>query len=49
VDRTGSKVTIIEQKEKKDYSFMTNIFDLCAECLEMGVVPTPEVSDSVTK
>ena len=47
VDRTGSKVTIVEQKEPKDYSFMTNIFDLCVECLEMGVVPNPEVSECV--
>ena len=47
VDRTGSNVTIVEQKEPKDYSFMTNIFDLCVECLEMGVVPNPEVSECV--
>ena len=47
VDRTGSKVTIVEQKVPKDYSFMRNIFDLCVECLEMGVVPNPEVSDCV--
>ena len=49
VDRTGSKVTIVEQKEPKDYSFMTNIFDLCVECLEMGVVPNPEVSECVNQ
>ena len=44
VDRSGSKVVIVEQKEPKDYSFMTNIFDLCVECVERGVVPCPEVS-----
>ena len=47
VDRTGSKVTIVEQKVPKDTSFMKNIFDLCVECLEIGVVPNPEVSDCV--
>ena len=41
VDRTGSKVTIVEQKEPKDYSFMTNIFDLYVEYLKMGVISTP--------
>ena len=40
-------MTVVEQKEKKDYSFLTNIFDLCVECLDMGVVPNPEVCDSL--
>ena len=33
----------MEQKEKKDLSFQENIFDLCKDCLENGVVPNPEV------
>ena len=47
VDRTGTKVTVVEQKEKKDYTFQNNILDLCVECLEKGVVPNPEVCNSV--
>ena len=43
VDRTGTKVTIVPQKEKKDYSFQTNILELVLECLEKGVIPDPEV------
>ena len=43
VDRTGSKVTIVEQMEDKNYAFMTNIFDLCVDCLEKEDVPCPEV------
>ena len=43
VDRTGTKVTIVPQKEKKDYSFQTNILDLVLECLEKVVIPDPEV------
>ena len=27
----------------KDYSFMKNMFDLCVDCIETGLVPTPEV------
>ena len=44
VDRTGTKVVMVPQKEKKDYTFMANIFDLCTECLEKGVIPDPEVT-----
>ena len=33
----------MEQKVKKDYSFQKNIYNLCVECLEAGVVPNPEV------
>ena len=43
VDRTGTKVTVVEQKVKKDYTFHKNLLDLCVECLERGVVPNPEV------
>ena len=43
VDRTGAKVTIVEQKEKKDYTFEDNILDLCLQCLDRGVVPDPVV------
>ena len=43
MDRTGTKVVMVPQKEKKDYTFLTNIFDLCFECLEKGVIPVPEV------
>ena len=43
VDRTGTRVTVVEQKEKKDYSFQANILELVLDCLEKGVVPTPEV------
>jgi len=42
VDRTGTKVTVVEQKESKDYSYQENILELILECLERGVVPTPE-------
>jgi len=42
VDRTGTKVTVVLQKVRKDYSFQKNILDLCVECLEAGVVPNPE-------
>ena len=44
VDRTGTKVTVVEQKVNKDYTFQENILDLCVECLERGVVPTSDVS-----
>ena len=43
VDRSGTKVVMVPQKEKKDYTFLTNIFDLCFECLDKGVIPAPEV------
>ena len=43
VDRSGKKVTVVEQKEKKDYSFQTNILELCLDCLDRGVVPNPDV------
>ena len=43
VDRTGTKVTVVEQKERKDYNFQQNILELCVECLDRGVVPNPEV------
>ena len=39
VDRTGTKVTVVEQKERKDYNFQQNILELCVECLDRGVVP----------
>merc|ERR1712025_762253 len=42
VDRTGTKVIMVLQKEKKDYSFLTNIFDLWLDCLEKGVIPAPD-------
>ena len=44
VDRTGTKVTVVEQKERKDYSFQQIILELCLDCLEKGVVPSPEVN-----
>ena len=34
---------MVPQKEKKDYSFLVNIFELCLECVDKGVIPTPEV------
>ena len=43
VDRTGMNVTVVEQKEKKDYTFQSNIMDLVIDCIEKGVVPNPEV------
>ena len=43
VDRTGTKVTVVEQKEMKDYTFRTNIMDLVVDCLEKGMVPNPKV------
>ena len=49
VDRTGTKVTVVQQKVKKDYSFHTNILELCVECLEKGVVPNPEVPTDALK
>ena len=42
-------MTVVEQKEKKDYTFQNNIMDLRVECLENGVVPSPEVCNSVLK
>ena len=42
-NRAGDKATVVEQKMPKDYSFMKNIFDLCVDCIETGLVPTPEV------
>ena len=44
VDRTGTKVTVVEQKEMKDYTFRTKIMDLVVECLEKGVIPNPRVT-----
>ena len=44
VDRTATKVTVVPQKEKKDYSFQENILDLVVDCLDKGVVPNPEVT-----
>ena len=43
VDRSGTKVTVVEQKQKKDYSFQDNILELCVQCLETGIVPEPKV------
>ena len=43
VDRTGTKATVVEQKESKDYSFMTEILDLCVACIETGQVPDAQV------
>ena len=36
---------MVEQKESKDYSYQENILELILECLERGVVPTPEVRE----
>ena len=47
MDRTGTKVTVVEQKEVKDYTFRTNIMDLVVECLENGVIPNPKVTIKV--
>ena len=44
VDRTATKVTVVPQKEKKDYSFQENILELVVDCLDKGVVPNPEVT-----
>ena len=41
----GTRVTVVEQKESKNYSYQENILDLVMECLERGVVPTPEVRE----
>ena len=49
VDRTGTKVTVVEQKERKDYTFQANIMELVVDCIEKGVVPNPEVLFSTTK
>ena len=43
MDRTGTRVTVVPQKEKKNYDFQANILELCLECLDKGVVPTHEV------
>ena len=43
MDRTGTKVTVVEQKEFKDYSFQLNIIELVIDCIKKGVVPSPEV------
>ena len=39
VDRAIKNVTVLEQKEKKDFSFQENILHLCLECLEKETVP----------
>ena len=36
-------MTVVEQKEKKDFSFQENILDLCLECLDKQTVPEPTV------
>lgn len=41
--RRDGTATVVEQKEAKDYTFLTNIFDLCIECVEQGEVPKPQV------
>ena len=43
VDRTGEKVTVVPQKQSKDYSFQANIMELVLDCLDKGVVPNPKV------
>ena len=43
VDRTGTKATVVEQKVDKDRRYQENIWDLCVQCLDTGVVLTPEV------
>ena len=37
-------MTVVPQKEKKDYSFQENILELVVDCLDKGVVPSPEVT-----
>ena len=46
MDRTGTRVTVVPQKEKKNYDFQANILELCLECLDKGVVPTQEVPNN---
>ena len=38
-------MTVVPQKEKKDYSFQENILELVVDCLDKGVVPSPEVTN----
>ena len=37
-------MTVVPQKEKKDYNFQENILELVVDCLDKGVVPSPEVT-----
>ena len=37
------RVTVVPQKEKKNYDFQDNILEPCLDCVERGVVPAPEV------
>ena len=37
------KVTVVTQKQDKDYSFQANILELVLDCLDKGVVPNPKV------
>ena len=34
---------MVEQKESKDTGFLNEIFDLCVDCVDNGVVPSVEV------
>ena len=49
MDRTGTRVTVVPQKEKKNYDFQANILELCLDCLDRGVVPSPEVPKRKSK
>ena len=46
VDRSGQRVTTVFQKEEKNFDYQTNIFELCLDCVERGIVPTPKVTNS---
>ena len=43
IDRTGSRMSIVYQKVKKDYSFQQNILELCVDSLERRRIPNPSV------
>ena len=43
VDRTGKKTTVVEVKEKKDYSYQDSILKECLECLENDNIPEVNV------
>ena len=43
IDRTGSRMSIVYQKVKKDYSFQQNILELCVDSLERRRIPNPAV------
>ena len=47
MDRTGKKMTVVEVKVAKDYSYQDSIFQDCLHCLENDSIPEVNVGSSL--